>query len=443
MVEKNDQSLGPIFVSYSRNDWDEFASPLVERLRSEGFDVWVDQELIRGGTDWLDAINNALDRCPQMILCVSPDSLASRYVKMEYRYFIGENKFLLPVICRKIDLPAELRGIQNADWDNPDLIVKWLKADTTEEFEVLQKAVESASVDTASDLVKRYITNRRHRIQLHDLVMGESERVHEAISAEHFPIDTVFNSEELVERLTKYEDLTKTLQAILVTGCYWGEEEHTEVWAQSLQRVANPPEANVNRFYEVWKNLRLYPALILVYAGGMAAIAKGNYSTFAALLTEPTVEEYGQRRRLVEMVYTWRVLESRIAKQHIPGLENHHTPLSDHLFGLMRNPLRAYLLDDSSYTRAFDRFEYLYGLVHADFYSQERDRVWGPVGNFGWRYARLGSNDYSTMTEIKDEVSSLGENWPPLTAGLFGGSPERFLEVKQEFDKLVAGLRWW
>jgi hypothetical protein len=47
-----------------------------------------------------------------MILCISPEALDSRYVKMEYRYFFNANKPILPIICRAAELPAELSGIQ-------------------------------------------------------------------------------------------------------------------------------------------------------------------------------------------------------------------------------------------------------------------------------------------------------------------------------------------
>jgi hypothetical protein len=112
-----------IFVSYSREDWTEFVEPLVGRLRQAGFQVWVDQHLLRGGQDWLDEINRALARSDCLVLCVSPDALDSKYVKMEYRYFVTENKPLIPVICRQAELPVELRGIQHIEYVKLDNLV--------------------------------------------------------------------------------------------------------------------------------------------------------------------------------------------------------------------------------------------------------------------------------------------------------------------------------
>lgn len=112
-----------IFISYSRRDWTEFVEPLVTQLRENGLSVWVDQHLLEGGQDWMDEINHALKLCRVMILCVSPDALQSRYVKMEYRHFFNSNKPILPVICHPTDLPAELSGIQFLPYSDTATIV--------------------------------------------------------------------------------------------------------------------------------------------------------------------------------------------------------------------------------------------------------------------------------------------------------------------------------
>lgn len=111
-----------IFISYSRQDWESHVRPLVERLRAAGLRVWVDQHLLQGGQDWMDEINHALDVCGRMILCLSPDALESKYVRMEYRYFIEENKPIIPVMCRETRLLAELRGLQWIPYDLDQLL---------------------------------------------------------------------------------------------------------------------------------------------------------------------------------------------------------------------------------------------------------------------------------------------------------------------------------
>ena len=42
------------------------------------------------------------------------------------------------------------------------------------------------------------------------------------------------------------------------------------------------------------------------------------------------------------------------------------------------------------------------------------------------------------MSELEGTVRRLGANWSLLQSGLFGGSPERFLEVKREVDEQLS-----
>ena len=113
------RSLGkePIFVSYSRSDWDDVVSDLIDRLRQAGFHFWVDQGFLVGGADWLDAIGEALEKCSVCLLMMSPEAMQSRYVKMEWRFFFHREKPIVPVKVKPgAELPPELFGVQYVDF---------------------------------------------------------------------------------------------------------------------------------------------------------------------------------------------------------------------------------------------------------------------------------------------------------------------------------------
>jgi hypothetical protein len=107
----------------------------------------------------------------------------------------------------------------------------------------------------------------------------------------------------------------------------------------------------------------------------------------------------------------------------------------------LRMPLRDYLVQDTKYEEAFDRFEYLLALVHADLNLKQQNRVWGPIGRFGWR----NRNHFKggIMKQFELEATDAGKNWAPLKVGLFDGSVERFQSVKTAFDELVGKVNWW
>ena len=153
MLTNLSTSLSPdsIFISYSRHDWESHVRPLVEHLRAAGFQVWVDQHLLQGGQDWMDEINHALDVCGRMILCLSPEALESKYVRMEYRYFIEENKPIIPVMCRETRLLAELRGLQWLPYDLDALLP--LLGEPVEQTAIIRAAAPTTrrSVITSSN----------------------------------------------------------------------------------------------------------------------------------------------------------------------------------------------------------------------------------------------------------------------------------------------------
>jgi len=116
-----------IFISYDRDDWEAFVQPLVIDLRQRGFKVWIDQLSIRRGANWSDAIQEALDTCERMVLCVSPNSMKSSQAKNEYRYFMSMNKTVIPLALREARTPYDLASIQFISYEDRDVLIQELR----------------------------------------------------------------------------------------------------------------------------------------------------------------------------------------------------------------------------------------------------------------------------------------------------------------------------
>jgi len=297
----------------------------------------------------------------------------------------------------------------------------------------------SAKLAVAS--LKRYISEDRYRISLHDLVVEETERVCEAISDEHFPSGGSFSDEELLDRVSRYASSIEILQAIFIYGCYWGGKQHQYLWVQALQRVANATKWSGG--LTAWLGLRLYPALLLLYSGGISAIAARQYGTFRALLFEPSIRELNEETPPVKKLFPWGVMKESVQKR-LPGKETHFVPLSDYLFEILREPLTEIIPDNGDYERCFDLFEYLLCMLYIDVTYQELEegkRLWGPLGRFSWRYfgrrARMIGEE-SIAERVDAEVEKHGENWGLLRTGSFNGSLHRFKMVKSAMDDFIA-----
>jgi hypothetical protein len=299
------------------------------------------------------------------------------------------------------------------------------------------------SAKLAAATLKRYLPDPGARIRLHDLVHDETERLVAQLTNSAFPAETnLAAAEEVQRRVTRYDALTETLRSILITGCYWGDRVQIPIWVACLQRVANANDPTSGFTYLL--ALRRYPALVLLYAAGLAAVAAGRYDTLTALLIEPQVRDDNYKRRPI----CSEIFPDGVMKQDIgwvlAGMNRHFTPVSEHLFALFRDPMREYKPGKDDYERTFDRFEYLLGLVHADIKRRvyDNDKLIGPVGCFAWR-GRHSLGQSGIRKEIQEELDAAAANWPPIKAGLFGGSFERAKDVKNKFDAFVASLQFF
>jgi len=126
----------------------------------------------------------------------------------------------------------------------------------------------------------------------------------------------------------------------------------------------------------------------------------------------------------------------------LPGHEKHYVPQSEHLYSVLQPSADDVLFLGKSYEALFDRYEVLQALVFADLYECKAHHIWGPIGRFGWKYASL-RGERNPFTSIIEEAEKIKGGWPPIQAGLFRGSYDRFVEVATQYNELLKGLNWW
>lgn len=300
------------------------------------------------------------------------------------------------------------------------------------------------SAPVAVATLKRYLHDERQRIRVRDLIMDEANRLHEQLSDESFPVDGRMvkdDSEFVAARVTKYEALTEVLRALVATGCYWGDKLHEDTWRQCLERIADHGGAAGG--LSVLIDLRMYPALLLAYAGGIAAVAARNYGNLAALL----VRARGREPRDLKVAPLAVALNPTVVirdydAQHMMNSQvNHYTPINDYLHRTLRNTLRDLLPRDADYDDCYTRFEYLFALVSGDQHEKLKAYPYFPVGRFVWSDRGRSDLSQSMLDSLYNEIESAAGEWPGLKAGLFDGTTEGFQSVKKRFDEELPDIR--
>jgi hypothetical protein len=334
----------------------------------------------------------------------------------------------------------ECRNVQVVTDMDADTFFQRL-ADSVQSVEDL-RSPELLSVAIAEASLKRYIDDPTKRIRVHDLVTGEANRVRRTVE-EATPgfYGVEITQEEVTNRLAAYERSTDVLRALFTTGCYWGKHEHDNVWVSALERLASFSRVQ-EEHYPDWTELRHYPALLALYAGGVAAVSSERYGTLGALLYRSTKvdDRTGKRMPLIFFVHTW-IMTEFVADKLAPGIIK-GAVLPDWIRNqrTLWDPLHAYIPAKDQFHRCFNLFEYFFGLVHTDLAIQHQWQAWGPTGLLP--YQDHGTAAHEVMELVGAQLEASQHEWPPLRAGMFGGSLDRLRAAKQEFDEHLEGRRF-
>ena len=102
------------FLSYAREDA-EFVLRLAKDLREGGAGVWMDQLDIAPGQRWDRAVEDALAKCLEVVVILSPAAVESTNVMDEVSLALEDGKTVVPVLHRQCKIPFRLRRLQYVD----------------------------------------------------------------------------------------------------------------------------------------------------------------------------------------------------------------------------------------------------------------------------------------------------------------------------------------
>lgn len=99
-----------VFISHTQTDR-RLARKVASGLKASGFDVWDDTRILPG-QNWAEEIAQALRECEAMVVLLTPDALASRFVQSEISYALGQASYghrVIPVFVGSPDQIPEDR----------------------------------------------------------------------------------------------------------------------------------------------------------------------------------------------------------------------------------------------------------------------------------------------------------------------------------------------
>lgn len=323
--------------------------------------------------------------------------------------------------------------------------VRALEEDVAEKGEAIGPVEEDdGQVDeeeeSTSQKVKRLLSEEKYQIELADFFREEAQRVRrELLDEERFPLDADIQEETVKERIEAYEELVRPLPQAVALAAYWSSKTVNSGQDQIVGTLSHIADLGVPEgpYRRPWEYLRFYPASLLLYASGVAALEAGDWNLLKRCTTnvEARIEDTpgipasvslhpsGVGHRLV--VKELGTTSTRIVTERIRDR--------------VRDPLGEVLPSERAFTNTFDRFDGVLALLHAHEWEQQTGKFIVPEGTYR-RYRESPAEPF-VIDELASEIGAEGGDWPGVQAGLFNGDIERLTTVLDECrDDMRAGL---
>ena len=298
-------------------------------------------------------------------------------------------------------------------------------------FDTIQQNVESIeafsrpnplSTEVAITSLKRYMSESRFRIQLSDLLEETVKRVIERTSTQDFNMNEPYESRETVTaRVLAYEAACSTLLSMAVVGGRWANEDQWSDWQRALVSLSSVRWEGSYR--EFWLELHRYPATLLLYALGLAAVAFDRLDFLSEMFSAPIRQSDGQTWPAVEWL-PYSVVAKQDWKNLLTGMERKRAPLNDWMFKVMRQHTKSLIPDEQQYSLLFDKLEILIALGCAFHWSKSYETYFAPLGSFRWREQNRGL----VLEGLIYSIRTLGDLSPYVKSGIFGETAEECMD---------------
>jgi hypothetical protein len=293
------------------------------------------------------------------------------------------------------------------------------------------------SSDAAVATLKRYLSDPSYRIALDDLVAHEVDAALAAGSGPAFDVHSrTTNGASLLARLRGYEAGCETLMRMAFVAGQWADGEQVPAWCRAIVKLSTRSDNGVT----LWLNLQRYPATLLWYAFGMGALMRGRLTSLVTIFQTPVPVSHRKDQRAVELMPIWALFDRGIDDmKRIPGRENEHTPLENHLEELLRPMLGKHFTSLQAFELTFDRLEVLQALANIAPKIDSPGRYWTWPGSYVWRT----TNAEKIFAEITSNIALHGAASPYVADGFVGATPQLATKNVLELAAFSKELGWW
>src|SRR5690606_25066751 len=98
--------MAQIFLSYSRNDGNEFVAEVQRELEARGYTTWRDVRNLHPDQDFTADIEAGIAESSHVVVCVTEDTKRNNsFVRREIQYALAINKPVISLLCTRAVVP--------------------------------------------------------------------------------------------------------------------------------------------------------------------------------------------------------------------------------------------------------------------------------------------------------------------------------------------------
>ncbi|WOX55855.1 MULTISPECIES: SIR2 family protein [unclassified Methanoculleus] len=265
--------------------------------------------------------------------------------------------------------------------------------DADDFFTVLETVVERFSrfeprttltAAAAVRKVKDALRQTKPELVLPDLINEETDRVLAFLADEsRYQADVIDSKGFYTATLTGIEGAAAPLAAMVATVAQYDDGSFADLVSNTIERLINvspvTPEISeiqnkgqktVSDYIERLLRLRYYPALLVIYASGIAAVHTRHFNTLEAIVRKPMISRYNVLLRekvpYYEYVNVWDVIglchEWTVDLAHKRFGEE--TRYRDYPYLAIHEFVKILIPNQYAFFEALDIFEYIFGLAY-------------------------------------------------------------------------------
>jgi len=232
--------------------------------------------------------------------------------------------------------------------------------------------------------------------------------------------------------VTRLNEDTKPVAEALAWITAWGQPGiHEPVVRAALQRLANIDDQHSG--HSVWLRLRRWPAAVCLAAVGTSAVDAQREDLLGRMLSWVIVRGLNKEESAAIGLSPGQAIDPGVARSSL-GRGRAHTPVDDLIGEQLTKWLVPDLIDsEAQLDDAFDRYQFLAGLVHLDESTTRGRNAWAPTGSFSWRREYR----WALPDKVATERERWGDGWPLLAAGLFGSDVVRAKKALDHYRQMI------